>query len=336
MKWRLTFGILALAMAFLPGKLFAQEGPLAYTMSMTHNTSEDAWVEVTSNMNGVNDIEIIVRNCGMKNTAYNTGEMSLGESKRFSWRQPAGTYKCTLEFKATTEEGIMRASQDVQMVSRPGLRMDIDLNSFSAEHHTIKVITDRQADHFEISIYDENLMPVETLTQKAKGVENTLSWGKTNNPALVLIKVFDENGTWASRELLQYLIPHTDIEFDTNKFNIRKDQEPLLGETLSKLQEIFGRVEQITMELYIAGYTDTVGNSTDNMQLSEKRAKSIATWFRKHGVTIPVYYAGFGEQHLAVPTADEVAEQKNRRVLYLLSSSAPVGGEFDGAEWNKL
>src|SRR5690606_26372877 len=83
----------------------------------------------------------------------------------------------------------------------------------------------------------------------------------------------------------------------------------------------------LQMQLYIAGYTDTVGSQTDNLRLSSARAKAIATWFRKKGLTIPLYYQGFGESVLAVKTADETKEALNRRVIYVLGNSRPPVSE---------
>ena len=76
--------------------------------------------------------------------------------------------------------------------------------------------------------------------------------------------------------------------------------------------------------LYIAGHTDTVGNPTHNFKLSQDRARSIAAWFRKRGVKIPISYEGFGETSLAVKTADNIDEVKNRRADYILSDGPPT------------
>ena len=77
------------------------------------------------------------------------------------------------------------------------------------------------------------------------------------------------------------------------------------------------------VNLYVAGYTDTVGDSGHNLQLSTERAKSIGTWFKQNGFEGSIYYQGFGESVLAVPTADGVDEAANRRVLYVVAATAP-------------
>ncbi|HEV7555274.1 MAG TPA: OmpA family protein, partial [Kofleriaceae bacterium] len=95
------------------------------------------------------------------------------------------------------------------------------------------------------------------------------------------------------------------------------------------------------MQLYVAGHTDTVGSSASNRKLSLARARAIATYFRGKGLVMPIAFAGFGEDVLAVKTPDETDEHANRRVDYVLG---PAGGTppFRGpylkahADWKKL
>ena len=64
------------------------------------------------------------------------------------------------------------------------------------------------------------------------------------------------------------------------------------------------------MRLYVAGHTDTVGPDAKNRKLSLDRARAIAAYFRKKGLTIPIAFAGFGEDVLKVKTADSVDERE--------------------------
>ena len=69
---------------------------------------------------------------------------------------------------------------------------------------------------------------------------------------------------------------------------------------------------------------DTVGSAASNDKLSLNRAKAIASWFRKHGLSIPTFYRGAGERSLAVPTPDNTPNEKNRRAVYILSNRPPL------------
>ena len=88
--------------------------------------------------------------------------------------------------------------------------------------------------------------------------------------------------------------------------------------------------------LYIAGHTDTVGSSSSNLKLSQDRARSIAAWFRKRGVKLPISYEGFGETSLAVKTADNVDEVKNRRADYVLSDGPPTYSAAFKPSWKRI
>jgi outer membrane protein OmpA-like peptidoglycan-associated protein len=90
----------------------------------------------------------------------------------------------------------------------------------------------------------------------------------------------------------------------------------------------------LDLKLYIGGFTDTVGNASDNLKLSLTRAKSIAAYFRDKGIRGQIFYAGFGEKHLAVPTADSVDEARNRRAIYVITNTKPQGFVPPRGRWN--
>jgi outer membrane protein OmpA-like peptidoglycan-associated protein len=93
----------------------------------------------------------------------------------------------------------------------------------------------------------------------------------------------------------------------------------------------------VPVKLYIAGCTDTVGDAAHNDDLSRRRARSIASWLRSHGYDQPIFYHGFGERLLAVPTGDGVDELANRRALYLVSSNPPPAGSgIPSVGWTAL
>jgi len=121
-------------------------------------------------------------------------------------------------------------------------------------------------------------------------------------------------------------IPHEEVVFKTDSSDIMESERPkleaslqLISAALAKHKDEFGRPT-----LFIAGHTDTVGASAYNFKLSQARAQSIARWFKSHGLRISVAYEGFGEAALAVKTADNVDEPRNRRVDYILSIEEPV------------
>ena len=71
--------------------------------------------------------------------------------------------------------------------------------------------------------------------------------------------------------------------------------------------------------IVVDGYTDTTGTADHNLDLSRERAQTVASALMKEGINDRrIETHGFGETHLAVPTADQVSEPRNRRVVIRL------------------
>ena len=65
----------------------------------------------------------------------------------------------------------------------------------------------------------------------------------------------------------------------------------------------------------IIGHTDTVGEEVPSEKLGLMRAQSIAALLQKTGLqALEMSVVSHGKRNLLVPTADNVAEPKNRRV----------------------
>jgi len=68
-------------------------------------------------------------------------------------------------------------------------------------------------------------------------------------------------------------------------------------------------------EIVVTGHTDTVGSPPRNDELSRRRAEQVRQLFLARGFPAHrVEVVGRGERDLAIPTADEVEEPRNRRV----------------------
>ena len=92
----------------------------------------------------------------------------------------------------------------------------------------------------------------------------------------------------------------------------------------------------MTVRLFIAGHTDTVGGSADNRKLSLDRARAIAAWFRDRGLPLPIAYAGFGEDALKVKTRRQHRQAANRRADYIVGVEEPMVARGVRADWHTL
>ncbi len=133
-------------------------------------------------------------------------------------------------------------------------------------------------------------------------------------------------------------IPHDDVLFASDSDVIAQDQEWKLTAVLAQIQDILVKYGAIVkVKLFVGGCTDTVGDGGHNRDLSERRARAIATWFKGHGYGGPIFYYGFGESFLAFPTGDGVDNAGNRRALYLVGANPPPSGSgVPGASWKPL
>ena len=97
-------------------------------------------------------------------------------------------------------------------------------------------------------------------------------------------------------------------------FILGSDQ--LTPESAIAYRAVFDDIRQRPVyEVEVIGYTDTLGDRPFNQALSLSRAKAIRGALVRDGVDSgAISIAGRGKLDLLVPTADHVAEPRNRRV----------------------
>lgn len=80
-------------------------------------------------------------------------------------------------------------------------------------------------------------------------------------------------------------------------------------------EALIGARQRSGGEIVVTGHTDTMGPSARNDELSRNRAMQVRQLFVERGFPPDrIEAVGRGERELAVPTADEVDEPRNRRV----------------------
>ena len=167
-----------------------------------------------------------------------------------------------------------------------------------------------------------------------------LTWTETDTVVKLEVVVADSVGQQVQGTFTpwSYAIPHEDIQFDSGSTQLTSKETPKLDDAwkdVEHVHDLYGMV--VPMQLYVGGYTDTVGSPSQNRLVSTGRARAIARWFQQRGFNGDIFYQGFGEAALATPTQDEVAEPTNRRAVYLLTATTPsINAEFPAAQWTKL
>jgi outer membrane protein OmpA-like peptidoglycan-associated protein len=94
----------------------------------------------------------------------------------------------------------------------------------------------------------------------------------------------------------------------------KADLEPAAEDTLAGL---ISEVQNRELEgVVVQGHTDTAGPPEYNMELSQRRANTVAADLTKSGIPSEVIITeAFGETDLAVPTPDNTPNAENRRVV---------------------
>ena len=88
---------------------------------------------------------------------------------------------------------------------------------------------------------------------------------------------------------------------------------------LSKLIQLLNNHPDLKIQLN--GHTDNVGDETDNLNLSEERAKSVYSYLIDHGISADrLMYKGFGEQKPIADNEKKEGRQKNRRTEFVILS----------------
>jgi len=99
------------------------------------------------------------------------------------------------------------------------------------------------------------------------------------------------------------------LYFEPGTTNLTVDSQALLAEVIAAVEV------RESGDILVAGHTDRTGSAALNEQLSLARADAVRAALSAGGVSAAaISIRNFGESEPAVPTADGVAEPRNRRV----------------------
>jgi outer membrane protein OmpA-like peptidoglycan-associated protein len=246
----------------------------------------------------------------------------------------------------------MAAMEAVEVAERDGLlpslaraeklELRVGEGDIDLEHRILYFELGTTAKLAEIEIFspDGELLHSggQSYDEPAPGSRLQIGWpdlGSQGESFRLELKVTDSKSRWVTFQVIRFYleVPHEEVEFASGKSAIPKAQEEKLHKPLELLKDAAAKYAKLMdVSLYVAGHTDTVGKAADNQALSERRAQAIADYFIANGLTqMPIFVRGFGEGALAVKTADNVPEPKNRRAMYIVSSFMPAlqgPGEF--------
>jgi len=217
-----------------------------------------------------------------------------------------------------------------EAVVADALRLQIDRASVdvTARHFSMTVSRDPRVVEIVVRGLDGSTLAENShdLQGHKAGVPIVLSWpAVTGAVARIDLKVTDVYGYFAGMSMFPWVaIPHEEVNFETGSDAVRDSERSKLEASLKEIVAMVNHYKDVgPANLFIAGHTDTRGDPIYNRDLSMRRARAIAGYFRKRGLRFPILFEGFGDTSLRVATPDETDEIRNRRVDYILSREAP-------------
>jgi outer membrane protein OmpA-like peptidoglycan-associated protein len=114
----------------------------------------------------------------------------------------------------------------------------------------------------------------------------------------------------------QLLSVSVDALFEFNKASLTEGAQQILA-TLGTMIQKAGQ-HSVTVN----GYTDAIGTTAYNQQLSEERAKVVEDWLSAHQYMNPstTTVRGFGKTNPVAPNANPDGRAKNRRVEVVIDT----------------
>ena len=99
------------------------------------------------------------------------------------------------------------------------------------------------------------------------------------------------------------------LYFETNSVEVTPASRPALDAVFAEA------AKRPAIEVQVTGHTDRVGSEADNDRLSLQRAEAVRSMLVQRGIRASFLRAvGRGEREPLIPTPDEQAEPRNRRV----------------------
>ncbi|MBP1626475.1 MAG: putative OmpA/MotB [Holophagaceae bacterium] len=102
---------------------------------------------------------------------------------------------------------------------------------------------------------------------------------------------------------------HFLIQFETGSTTLTQGSKPVIGEILQAIRE------RLPLDVSVVGHTDTSGSDDLNNTLARQRAEAVAKLLVEAGADPTILeISSHGKAVPLIPTGDQVAEPRNRRV----------------------
>jgi outer membrane protein OmpA-like peptidoglycan-associated protein len=317
-------------------------------LSLVTTVSGAANPEVVLNpTDGLKRFEAVLVDTGTRKAqTLRSGPVAAGARKALAIRQGAGTTAWEADVTAVWQDGAEDRFTLTFSTTRIGkLAMTMGPDDVDLSGRRLAARATNPVKQLDLEIFGPagRLLFRDQVTfdpPVAAGEPAAITWDALEGEIVQMkVKVTDIADFWAGMQVSPFSvdIPHEEVEFESGSAEIRGSEVPKLEKTLAAIGAALQKYRDLPgLQLYVGGYTDTVGDPASNRALSKARAASIGRWFLGRGLKLRVLVQGFGEEVLAVQTADEVDEPRNRRAVYILSTYAPTGRDVPTSAWTSL
>lgn len=328
--------------------LFLSLGGFNWSFGSQTDTSGTAMVEISAD-EPVSNVKVSIKGSD-GSSVEKTINLKPGKPTKITWKQKDRqvTYDINIEAGEAYTQGEFEVIKPIAGGTQGAFTLVSDREEI-VDKQKIRYKTPFTLSSQEIQVYntDGDLIHEDVKTDIVEaGQTFEMSWRTTDEVFMIKVTGSDDTGYSYTDTRVPWSIeiPHTEVNFDSGKHNIKPDEEWKVSEAFAVLVHELDGIDRanravngdIEVQLYVVGYTDTVGNAGDNAKLSNNRAREIAKYFADKGAWCEIFYAGMGERGLAVDTGDNVDEVRNRRALYLLGVQKPAGGGHIPGSWTQL
>ena len=266
-----------------------------------------------------------------------------GEAWRVVAPMPAQAGEVTLRVQAQLRGQARTMEAGLVVPGSAPAHIEVDVSGWDGASPAVRVRHAAQNVRYTLLVHGEDgeaLITREVEPDVAAGQFFSLTWAPPRATTLYFeVRATTASGATAYTRFVpwSFEVDVEQVHFPTGSSDIPAEEERKLREGLAALVGIIERVGRWTdLQLYIGGYTDTVGQLDANRRLSQARARSLGRWLRREGLTIPVFVQGFGQEVLAVPTGPQVDEPANRRAVFVLAGHPPRLPVFPRDAWERL
>ncbi|NOK10629.1 OmpA family protein [Corallococcus exercitus] len=256
-----------------------------------------------------------------------------GITRRVALEQPEGKFhyegELTVRFPDNAEPGTLPLSFDTEL--NGPLKLEVRPEDVDVPGRELRFTLSRPAAKTEVTVTMDTGKTAFAGDVDFKGAPAgtplEVKWLPAEGKVMhIRLRAYDTSDFYTGVDLYpwQVDIPHEEVTFASGRSDVPPAEKGKLDASYKSITDALNKYGRwASLRLYVLGHTDTVGSTDDNRELSLKRAKSIASYFRQRGLKVPVFYEGFGEQSPAVPTPDETAEAGNRRAEYIIAVEDP-------------